>query len=612
MSLASSSSVDEGTRDIIKTIVLRNAIQYGGKARNENVISKIIAQRPDLRNNLKILIPEIKSTVQEINSLTLNEQKALFARIAPHESAEKKKVTGDHDTNLPALQGAQMGNVITRFPPEPNGYPHIGHAKAAIIDEEYARRYNGKLILRFDDTNPSNEKTEYYEAIREGLEWLEIEPDIVKNTSDDIKLLCDYGKKLVEIDGAYVCKCTQPVMRDLRSKGLACDCRTDAAHAGDLLRKFFDGSFEPNIAVLRFKGNMADQNTAMRDPTLFRIIDGHHPKLGNSNRVWPTYDFAAPIEDSLDGVTHALRTKEYELRNALYFAILERLSLRQPAMLEFSRLEFEGMPVSKRKIKPLVEKGLVQGWDDPRLPTLAAIKRRGFLPQAIRKFVLSLGLTLSETKPPFEALEAFNRKIIDPRCIRLFFVRDPVQLQVRNGSSKDVTLSNHPSINLGHRKIRVSNSFYISGDDAASIRVGDEIRLMELYNIKISDIKSPELSGSDNSNNGTSTGNSRGGPMHARDRNNSGRLIIAEQTGDEIHQDMPKIQWVAKADALPYKVVIARELYIGENYNTNSLETCDGFAESFVSSLNEGTMVQLVRFGFCRINGDNTAIFTHR
>jgi glutamyl-tRNA synthetase len=610
--MASSSSVDEGTRDIIKTIVLRNAIQYGGKARNENVISKIIAQRPDLRNNLKILIPEIKSTVQEINTLTLNEQKALFARIAPHESAERKKVTGDHDTNLPALHGAQMGNVITRFPPEPNGYPHIGHAKAAIIDEEYARRYNGKLILRFDDTNPLNEKSEYYEAIREGLEWLGIEPDVVKNTSDDIKLLCDYGKKLVEIDGAYVCKCTQPVMRDLRSKGLACDCRTDAAHAGEQLRKFFDGSFEPNIAVLRFKGNMADQNTAMRDPTLFRIIDGHHPKLGNSNRVWPTYDFAAPIEDSLDGVTHALRTKEYELRNALYFAILERLSLRQPAMLEFSRLEFEGMPVSKRKIKPLVEKGIVQGWDDPRLPTLAAIKRRGFLPQAIRKFVLSLGLTLSETKPPFEALEAFNRKIIDPQCIRLFFVRDPVQLQVRNGSSKDVTLSNHPSINLGHRKIRVSNSFYISGDDAASIRVGDEIRLMELYNIKIADIKSPELRGSDNSNNRTSTGNSRGGPMHASNRSNSGRVVIAEQIGDEIHQDMPKIQWVALADALPYKVVIARELYIGENYNTNSLETCEGFAESFVSSLNEGTMVQLVRFGFCRIDGNNTAIFTHR
>ena len=169
-------------------------------------------------------------------------------------------------------------------------------------------------------------------------------------------------------------------------------------------------------------------------------------------------------------------------------------------MLEFSRLEFEGMPVSKRKIKPLIENGLVKGWDDPRLPTLAAIKRRGFRPQAIRKFVLSLGLTLSETKPPFEALEAFNRKIVDSQSIRLFFVRDPVQLQVRNGDfTKQVTLNNHPNINLGHRNIRVSNSFYIAGDDAASIRVGDEIRLMELYNIRIADIKSqhiPQLHGS--------------------------------------------------------------------------------------------------------------------
>lgn len=608
--VSSSSSVDKGTRDIVNIIVLRNAIQYGGIARLENVISKIIAQRPELRNNLKLLIPEIKSTIQEINLLSLNEQKALFASIAPHESAEKKKVTGDHETSLPALQDAQMGKVITRFPPEPNGYPHIGHAKAAIIDDEYARKYNGKLILRFDDTNPLNEKPEYYEAIREGLEWLEIKPNIVKNTSDDIKLLCDYGKKLVELDGAYVCKCTQPVMKDLRSKGLACDCRTNTADTGELTRKFFDGSFEPNIAVLRFKGNMADQNTAMRDPTLFRIIDGHHPKLGTSNRVWPTYDFAAPIEDSLDGVTHALRTKEYELRNALYFAILERLSLRKPVMLEFSRLEFDGMPVSKRKIKPLVEQGLVQGWDDPRLPTLAAIKRRGFLPQAIRKFVLSLGLTLSETKPPFEALEAFNRKIIDPQCVRLFFVRDPVLLQVRNGSSKDLTLSNHPSINLGHRKTKVSNSFYISGDDAASISIGDEIRLMELYNIKIADIKSSEIRSPDYSNNRAGTGPS--GSMHQTNSSNGGKLIIADQTGDEIHQDMPKIQWVAMADAVPYKVVIARELYIRENYNPNSLETCEGFAESFVSTLNKGTMIQFVRFGFCRINGDSTAIFTHR
>jgi glutamyl-tRNA synthetase len=595
--LSSPSSVDENIKDIIKIIVLKNAIQYGGKARDEIVISKTIAQRPDLRNNLKILIPEIKVSIEKINSLTLNEQKLLFAHIAPQQPTPDKKIR-DHGITLPALQDAEMGNVMTRFPPEPNGYPHLGHAKAAIIDEEYARKYKGKLILRFDDTNPLNEKSEYYDAIKEGLEWLGIEPDIVKNTSDDIQLLCDYGEKLVEIGGAYVCTCSQPVMRDLRSQGIPCDCRLDTTRTGDLLSKFFDGSFEPNAAVIRFKGNMADKNTAMRDPTLFRIIEGHHPKLGNSNRVWPTYDFAAPLEDSLDGVTHALRTKEYELRNPLYFAILERLSLRKPLMLEFSRLEFEGMPVSKRKIKPLIENGLVEGWDDPRLPTLAAMKKRGFMPQAIRKFVLSLGLTLSETKPPFEALEAFNRKIVDPQSIRLFFVKHPVQLQVRNGDlTKQVTLNNHPNINMGQRKILVSNCFYIAGDDAASIRVGDEMRLMELYNIRVTDVKSQHISQIHGSHSASC---------------DMSRLIIAEQTGDYLKHDMPKIQWVAVEDALPYSIMIPRALYIEENYNTNSLETCEGFAESYVSALKQGTIIQFVRFGFCRIDGDNTAIFTHR
>src|SRR5574339_945112 len=160
------------------------------------------------------------------------------------------------------------------------------------------------------------------------------------------------------------------------------------------MEKIFDGYFHTNDAIIRFKGDMSGKNTAMRDPTLFRIIEKEHPKLGNKIFLWPTYDFAAPIEDSLDGVTHAFRTKEYELRNELYRTILKVLKLRIPEVIEFSRLEFEGLPVSKRKIKPLIENKKVEGWSDPRLPTLMGLKRRGFTPEAIRQFVLSLGLTL--------------------------------------------------------------------------------------------------------------------------------------------------------------------------------------------------------------------------
>jgi glutamyl-tRNA synthetase len=535
---------DEDIENIIKVTALKNAIEYGGKSRTDTVIAKIMALRPDLRNNLKNLIPEIIVIVQKINAISLSDQKALFEQIIPGESQQRKK-TESSQVHLPPLEDAKMGNVITRFPPEPSGYPHIGHAKAAIIDEEYARMYEGKLILRFDDTNPLNEKLEYYDAISEGIEWLGIKPDIVKNSSDDIQLLHEYGKRLIAVDGAYVCTCTQKTIHDLRAKGLPCECRKEPSVALDRLEKMFDGSFDPNDAIIRFKGDMSDQNTAMRDPTLFRIIEGEHPKLGRKVRVWPTYDFAAPIEDSLDGVTHAMRTKEYELRNKLYFAILDRLRLRKPLMIEFSRLEFNGIPISKRKIKPL---------------------------------------TLAETKPPFEALEAYNRKIIDPQCVRLFFVKDPVELKIQNAPSKEAILKNHPNIDLGIRKVQVSNSVYITGEDAAKLDIGDEIRLIELYNVKLIDIKSE----------------------------NQKQVLITRSTRDDVKQSMPKIQWVAKNDIVHYKVMIARKLYTDEKYNTNSLLIYEGFAESFTSTLKPDTRIQFVRFGFCRLDGNNTAIFTHR
>ena len=582
--------IDPNTEKFIKIIALKNSVEHGGKAQSDVVIAKFVGLKPELRSQIKLLISGIRTIVQQINSLSLADQKSLLEELVPENEVAKKPVSGHHQQQqqqLPPLEGALNGRVVTRFPPEPNGYPHIGHAKAAIIDEEYARMYGGKLILRFDDTNPLNERREYYDAIAEGLKWLGVKPDIVKNTSDDIEILHNYGRRLIELDGAYVCICSQDIIHDLRAKGLPCECRRDPAVALDRIGKLFDGSYQQNEAIVRFKGDMADQNTAMRDPTLFRIIEFDHPRLGNRIRVWPTYDFAAPIEDSVDGVTHALRTKEYELRNALYFAILDRLNLRKPYLIEFSRLEFEGIPVSKRKIKPLIENGTIRSWDDPRLPTLAALRRRGFMPEAIRKFVLSLGLTLAETKPPFESLEAFNRKLIDPISLRLFFVKNPVELHVRGAMEMEVVLKNHPTnANLGMRTVKVGDRFYISEDDAAGLKVGDEIRLIELYNVKVTSI----------------------------DAKNGARLMItAETSGDDIRQSLPKIQWIAKNDTIDYKVMIPKELYMSEDkYNTNSLEVSQGFAESFVSRLEPDSRVQFVRFGFCRIDGIQSAIMTHR
>jgi glutamyl-tRNA synthetase len=576
--------VDADTERFIKVLALKNAVEHGGKAQADAVVSKFLGSRSELRRTIKDILPDIKAVIQDINSLSPERQRSMLEELAPEEMKKKEIASTTSGPQLPPLEGAEHGKVVTRFPPEPNGYPHIGHAKAAIIDEEYAKMYGGRLILRFDDTNPLKEKLEYYDAISEGLSWLGVKPDLTKNTSDDMSLLHSYGRKLVELGGAYVCTCTQEKMRDLRAKGTPCECRAEHSTALDRLEGFFGSSYDQNQAVIRFKGDMSDQNTAMRDPTLFRIIEGDHPKLGRSVRIWPTYDFAAPIEDSVDGVTHAMRTKEYELRNPLYFEILDRLGLRKPEMIEFSRLEFDGVPVSKRKLRPLIDDGTIKSWDDPRLPTLAAFKKRGFLPEAIRTFVLSLGITLAETKPPFETLEAFNRKIIDPVSPRLFFAKDPVELRVSGAREQEVTLKNHPTnATLGSRRVRAGGTFFIAGEDAAHLKVGDEIRLIELYNIKIAEV-----------------------------RNSAGAPLVAEIGSDEIRQSMPKIQWIAKNDMVDYNVIIPKQLYIGDNYNVNSLEVAKGFAESYASTLKPDSHVQFVRFGFCRIDDRHTAIMSHR
>jgi glutamyl-tRNA synthetase len=261
-------------------------------------------------------------------------------------------------------------------------------------------------------------------------------------------------------------------------------------------------------------------------------------------------------------------------------------------MIEFSRLEFEGVPVSKRKIRPLIDDGIIKEWDDPRLPTLSAFRRRGFVPEAIRKFVLSLGITLAETKPPFESLEAFNRKVVDPISMRLFFVRDPVEVVVEGATERQVTLKNHPTdASLGTRTVRAGSRFYVAGDDANNMKEGDEVRFIELYNIKVERLERKD------------------GKL---------RSVHASVGGDEIRQSMPKIQWIAKDDIVDFKVMIPKELYIGDQYNTNSLEIALGGAESFVSTLKPDARVQFVRFGFCRIDdgssnsSNNTAILTHR
>jgi glutamyl-tRNA synthetase len=327
---------------------------------------------------------------------------------------------------------------------------------------------------------------------------------------------------------------------------------------------------------------MSCANTAMRDPTLFRVIDKPHPLQGDKYRVWPTYDFAGAVEDSLSRVTHPFRTKEYELRDECYFKLLEFLNLRKPNLMEFSRLSIQGMPVSKRKIKPLVEQGKVSGYDDVRLPTLRGLKRRGITPKAIKQFVFSQGISKAESTVDFSLLEADNRKILDPIVKRYFFVDTPVKLVVKNAPKLEKSIRLHPTDEkLGSRIIKTNSKFFVPKADMEKIGIGSIFRLKDLFNVKIVE---------------------------------KNKRIYGEYAGKELIADSTKIQWTTD-NFIKMNIVIPRLLYKNGKFNPNSLSKLEGFTEEAVTKLKSDEIVQFERFGFVRIEKQNNKIigfFAHK
>ena len=562
----------------IRKIALQNAVEHDGKTKDKVVLSKSLGTIPELKNNVKEVIPEIASIVSQVNGMSIEEQKTEIQNNFP-EIFDVKENVKEQRVGLPPLEGAEQGKVVTRFTPAPNGYPHIGHAKAAIISEEYAKMYGGKLVLRYDDTNPEDIRLEYWAAIKVGLDWLGIEFDEIKNTSDDIGLLYDKCVEMIKKNYAYVCTCKRDTISKNRKEMVSCECSMgDVKQNEERWERMFK-KYKPGEAIVRFRGDMESKNTVMRDPVLFRINDARHARLAEEHRVWPSYDIAVAVEDSTDGITHALRSKEYELRNELYHAILDALDMRHPKMLEFSRLEFKGMPVSKRILRPLIDEGKVSSYDDPRLPTLAALERRGITPEAIRKFTLSLSLTKADTLAPFDSLEAFNRKIVDENSIRLFMVKDPKTLTIRNLPNSTVELPNHPSNKMGTRKVMVEDSVFLSSDDVKSLKIGDQLRLMGLGNVKITYINSE---------------------------------ITGEFTGDERNVNFMKLQWVSQKNAHELKILIPQRLFVDDKFNEESLEEINVYVEPHYLELKNDEEIQFVRFGYCRKDSSKQAIFTHK
>ncbi|PKK85670.1 MAG: glutamate--tRNA ligase [Thermoplasmata archaeon HGW-Thermoplasmata-1] len=562
----------------VRKYALQNAVQFNGRANPGAVIGKIMAEREELRANAKEAMPQINRIIAEVNGMGLEAQKAALESLAPELLERKKKA---RNYSLPDLPNAVDGKVVTRFPPEPNGYLHIGHAKAAIIDCEYARKYNGKFILRYDDTNPEKESKEFYEAQASDLRWLGVEWDEEYCTSSRLMRHYELAEQLISQGDAYVCSCSGDTIKGNRFDRRECACRS--LPPADQMKRWKEMFLAPaGTAILRLKGDIKSNNTAMRDPTLARIIDAEHPVQGKKYRVWPTYDFVGAVEDSDSGVTHPFRTKEYELRDEVYFYVLDRLGLRKPTLMEFSRLAIEGMPVSKRLIKPLIDEGRVTGYDDPRLPTLRGLRRRGLQPEAIRQFVLTQGTSKVESTVTFDQVEAINRKLLDPKAKRFFFVPSPVRLIVHGAPNSKVTLRFHPTEELGNREIETSHVFFIPGADASALAAGTLFRLKDLYNVRV-------------------------------DRIEEDGTIYGSHAGEGIAPDTLKLQWVTE-DHVALTVSKPGLLFVDGKYNENSAETVTGYAEKAVLCVHD-EVVQFERFGFCRIESCGRqikAFYTHK
>lgn len=397
-----------------------------------------------------------------------------------------------------SLKDAEKG-VVTRFLPEPSGYLHIGHAKAALLSDYFARQYNGTLKLRLDDTNPSKEKEEFQDAIIEDLRLMGIRPDTLSYTSDYFDYLYDMALRLIKEGHAYADDTDQETMRDQRMKGVASKHRERPIE--ETLQIFNEEMKNATASgakhCIRAKISVDDNNKTLRDPVIYRVnVETAHHRTGTTWKMYPTYDFACPVIDSHEGITHAMRSTEYTDRNAQYQWFLNTLKLRQVHMFDFARMNFIRTFLSKRKLAKLVDTGRVWGWDDPRMPTIRGVRRRGMTIPALRDFILKQGPSRSVTTMEWGVFWAANKKEIDPVAPRhtVISAKDAVKVSVTGADAPTAPTSVekplHPkNKEVGTKQVVFSSEILLDQADLKLMKVGEEITLMSWGNAIVKDIQ---------------------------------------------------------------------------------------------------------------------------
>ncbi|HLD33948.1 MAG TPA: glutamate--tRNA ligase [Candidatus Nanoarchaeia archaeon] len=549
-------------KDIIEMYVLKNSIDFNGKANANAVLGRVLADHPEFKTDVRSVMQEIHKLIKEVEKISIAEQIKKLEKSAP-DLLHEQKVVKQKETILP---NAEKGKVVVRFAPSPSGPLHLGHAYVLSLNSELAKKYDGKLILRLEDTNPANIYDKAYTMIHQDAQWLthgNVAEVIVQ--SDRLGHYYDYAEKLIEKGHAYVCLCNPDNYKRLLSDGKPCPCRNLPAKEQHVRYAKMFTEYKPGEAVMRMKTQIDDPNPAMRDFALLRINEFIHPRHKTQHRVWPLMNFSVAIDDHLLGVTHAIRGKDHRDNEKRQRKIAESFGWTMPVALFVGKINFTDIRLKTSVTKKEILEKKYSGWDDIRLPFLLALKRRGYQPDAFIKYAMDVGLTETDKKLSkqefFKAINNFNKEIIDSQANRYFFVADPVEITIDGAPEKSVQVPLHPSFEArGYREFKTHKHFIISSKDYDALAESKLHRLMECVNF------------------------TRKGSQFMFDSLDHPSFKNAKNRGMIIH-------WLPKGTELCSVEVMLED-------GSKIIGKC----EHRLKDLPEGSIVQFERFGFCRLD----------
>ncbi|MGH4139684.1 glutamine--tRNA ligase/YqeY domain fusion protein [Clostridium sp.] len=513
------------------------------------------------------------------------------------------------------LESGKHSKIITRFPPEPNGYLHIGHAKSIILNFELADEFNGKTNLRFDDTNPAKEDKEYVNSIEEDIKWLGYEWDELFFASNYFQEMYDRAVLLIKNNKAYVCDLTAEEMKEyrgtLREPGKESPYKNRTVEENlDLFDRMRKGEFVDGEKVLRAKIDMSSPNINMRDPIIYRISHAVHHNTEDKWCIYPMYDYAHPIEDAIEGITHSICTLEFEDHRPLYDWVINNCEMEnKPRQIEFARLNITNTVMSKRNLKQLVDEGIVDAWDDPRMPTIAGLRRRGYTAEAIRNFCREIGVAKANSTVDGQMLEHFIREDLSPKTLRTMAILRPLKVVITNYPEAQVEMleieNNQDDASMGTRQVSFSKEIYIEQEDFMEIPPkkyfrlfpGNEVRLKGAYFIKCNDVVKD------------SDGNVSEIHCTYDIDTKSGSGFTGRKVKGTIH-------WVDATNAVPAEFRLFEPLILDEEkeegktfldqINPNSIEILQGFIEPNMEASKPQDKFQFFRHGYFNVDSKYT------